>query len=358
MSGGVAAPAAHAASVTAGPTPTADPTTPTNPAVPALVAASSPLPTATAPTAPTGTPPNQPENVPPNQATQSAALPETQAASAPLPLDPAVVAQTSAPGRASPVESTVDSVAGLLPGRVPSRAAPVSAPIEVPEHARSTAAQRRAMRTKLGARYDVATRAVTKLLSERPGLRFGAGDRAAILAELAVVRVFADDPGGQYDADFYVCLADGLRRLPTARTVVVRGIPVDTEVRPESVIRLPTPVVAAPVAGAGVVGPAEALIWTTTGRRLDGLLDDEPPADDEDEETPPVQGRSSDVVLSGHTRLRVLAVESTPVRRILLAEDGAVPEAALTRLRAAAAARPEVGAVVSGRWFGSLPAAG
>lgn len=261
-------------------------------------------------------------------------------------------------------ESTVDSIAGLLPGRDTRRttqppAAAVSTPIEVPENARSTAAQRRAMRAKLGSRYDVATRAVTKLLSERPGLRFGAGDRAALLAELAVVRVFADDPGGRYDADFYVCLADGLRRLPTARTVVVRGIPADTDVRPESVIRLPTPVVAAPAVGASPVGPAEALIWTTTARRLDGLLDDEAPAVDEDDETPPVPGRSTDVVLSGHTRLRVLAVESAPVRRILLAEDGAAPEAALTRLRAAAAARPEAADLPStSRWFGPLPAAG
>jgi hypothetical protein len=280
----------------------------------------------------------------------------------------------------STVDSTVDisadsgvgSIAGLLPGRdrrpAPQQALPVaqvSTPIEVPENARSTKTQRRAMRAKLGSRYDVATRAVTRLLSERPGLRFGSGDRAALLAELAVVRVFADDPDdpdGHYDTDFYVCLADGLRRLPTARTVVVRGIPADTEVQPESVIRLPTPMVAAQALSASTVGPAEALIWTTTGRRLDGLLDADEPGDesgDEEEEAAP--SRSGDVVLSGHTRLRVLAVESAPVRRILLAEDGAAPEAALTRLRAAAAARPDpaqLPQVLSvSRWFGPLPAA-
>jgi hypothetical protein len=203
------------------------------------------------------------------------------------------------------------------------------------------------MRGKLGARYDVATRAVTRLLSERPGLRSGTRDHSALLAELAVVRVFAEDPTTAYDADFYVVLADGLRRLPTARTVVVRGIPADTDAKPDSLIRLPAPVVAAPVLPARSVGPAEALIWTTTARRLDGLTagDDQEP----------------DVVLSGHTRLRVLAVETGPVRRLLLAEDGTPPEPALVRLRAAAAVRasadPLDDQLASTRWFGALPTA-
>jgi hypothetical protein len=247
-----------------------------------------------------------------------------------------------------------DSVTGLLPAREPRpttaqppAAQPTAAhPIEVPAEARSTADQRRAMRVKLGARYDVATRAVTRLLSERPGLRSGTRDHSALLAELAVVRVFADDPTAAYDADFYVVLADGLRRLPTARNVVVRGIPADTEARPDTLIRLPAPVVAAPVLPARPVGPAEALIWTTTARRLDGLTG---PADDD---------AAADVVLSGHTRLRVLAVESG---RLLLAEDGTPPEPALVRLRAAAAARaiadPLDGQPATTRWFGALPTA-
>lgn len=198
------------------------------------------------------------------------------------------------------------------------------------------------MRGKLGARYDVATRAVTRLLSERPGLRSSARDHAALLAELAVVRVFAEDPCAAYDADFYVVLADGLRRLPTARAVVVRGIPANTEARPDTLIRLPAPVVAAPVLPARPVGPAEALIWTTTARRLDGLTEPET--------------ASEDVVLSGHTRLRVLAVEDG---RLLLAEDGTPREPALARLRAAAAARtiadPQDDQPAPTRWFGALP---
>ncbi|MDA3650205.1 hypothetical protein LZ318_24835 [Saccharopolyspora indica] len=254
-----------------------------------------------------------------------------------VPPPPAAVGTLPASTK-STVEPAAKSVAGLLP----KRDLPAAQAVEVPEDVRSTPEQRRAMRAALGSRYDVATRAVTRLLSERPGMRFASEDRAALLAELAVVRVFADDPAGEYDADFYVCLADGLRRLPTVRTVVVRGIPADTAVRPESVLRLPTPVVAAPAAGTEPVGPAEALIWTTTGRRLDGLLDE------------PISHRG-DVVLSGHTKLRVLAVES---ERILLAEDGTARDAALTRLRAAAAARAGIAdQQATSRWFGPLPAA-
>jgi hypothetical protein len=263
-----------------------------------------------------------------------------------------------------------DSVVSLLPGKPRPVAVEPVVPtvVEVPENIRGTAEQRRAMRDRFGSRYDQAVRVVTKLLSERPGLRFGSQDRAALLTELAVVRMFADDPLAQYDTDFHVCLADGLRRLPTVRTVVVRGIPADTQARPQDVLRLPAPVVAA-LGSAGPVGPAEALIWTTTARRLDGLIT--PPAADD---------APGQVVLAGHTRLRVLAVEEVPVRRILLAEDGAAPEAALTRLRAIAAARaaaakdtakdtahdaaPDTAREATdftddtvGPWFGPLPAA-
>ncbi|MBK1787781.1 hypothetical protein [Prauserella cavernicola] len=254
---------------------------------------------------------------------------------------PAVAPTAEEPAAPSTGEATTAAPSETTPAETPAAPAAPTAAIEVPEHARSTTEQRRAMRGRLGSRYDVATRAVAQLLSERPGLRFGSGDRSALLAELAVVRVFADEPDGAYDADFYTCLADGLRRLPTARTVVVRGIPEGTDVQPESVLRLPTPVVAAPLT-ASVAGPAEALIWTTTARRLDGLRDE----------------GGAEVVLSGHTRLRVLAVETTPVRRVLLAEDGSAGEAALTRLRAASAARAAPAEPVpASRWFGPLPAA-
>ncbi|GAB3466959.1 hypothetical protein GCM10027436_81400 [Actinophytocola sediminis] len=221
--------------------------------------------------------------------------------------------------------------------------------VEVPADASSTAQQRQAVRGRLGTRYDVATRAVTRLLSERPGLRAGPGETAALLAELAVVRVFAEEPGERYDADFQICLAGGLRRLPTARTVVVRGIPADTDVRPQTVLRLRAPVVAAPATRTGSLGPAEALIWMATARRIDGLLIGHQKDRD----------LAGEVALPAHTRLRVLAVEPGAVRRVLLAEDGLPSEAALTRLRAAAAARANTQdpAPPDDRWFGPLPAA-
>jgi hypothetical protein len=217
----------------------------------------------------------------------------------------------------------------------PSQATPVA---EVPEGARSTTTQRQSMRERLGARYDLAARVVTTLLSERPGLRSGGADRAAQLAELAVVRAFIDNPDGPYDTDFHIVLADGLRRLPTARAVVVRGIPDDTDVRPDSTLRLPTPVIAAP-ASATPAGPAEALIWTTTGRRIDDLQDK----------------ATGEVVLPGHTRLRVLAVERSPVHRVLLAEEGAAADAAVARLRAVADKRNGTTGPAVARWFGQLP---
>jgi len=252
----------------------------------------------------------------------------------------AAMAATTASATAPVAARHVDSVVGLLPTSAATEPPPAARPIEVPADACSTVEQRRSMRGKLGSRYDVATRAVTRLLSERPGLRAGATDPAALLTELAVVRVFADDPDSRYDNDFYVCLAGGLRRLPTTRAVVVRGIPEDTEVAPEAVLRLPVPVVAAATSLDHRAGAAEALIWTTTARRLDGLLD------------------TADVVLSAHTRLRVLGVDAGPVRRVLLAEDGTPREAALDRLRAAVDARAELrDQPVATRWFGALPAA-
>ncbi|OLF17641.1 hypothetical protein [Actinophytocola xanthii] len=294
-----------------------------------------------------------PRSMPPAEVAPAATRPAARPVPEPTAL--AVVERTVEPpvppNVRAPVERPAEDVsAGTGTNAEPAPAEPprgrdvrqevVAVPVEVPEGVRSTLTQRRAMRERLGTRYDVATRVVTKLLSERPGLRFGTGDRAALLAELAVVRAFADDPTAQYDADFYVCLADGLLRLPTARAVVVRGIPADAAVTPSSVLRLPAPVIAAP-AIAPTVGPAEALIWTTTGRRLDGLQD-EP---------------TGEIVLPGHTRLRVLAVEREPLHRVLLAEDGAAPDAALARLRAAATKRTAEPGTATTRWFGPLPAA-
>lgn len=255
------------------------------------------------------------------------------------------------------------AVPNAVPHALPQPEAAAQRIIEVPADVRSTAQQRSGMRAKLGSRYDVAARAVARLLSERPGLRTGDRDQSALLTELAVVRVFAEDPAGGYDPDFFVCLACGLRRLPTARAVVVRGLPAGTDLQADAMLQLRVPVLAAPALPARQVGPVEALIWTTTGRRLDGLLDDLVDGGDNEDDDPDSQESESQqahgVVLSGHTKLRVLGVESG---RFLLAEAGAPREAALNRLRAAASSRDTADAPraphgpAGTRWFGALPA--
>jgi hypothetical protein len=278
--------------------------------------------------------------------------PPTTAVAPPMTPGPSaspVAAELSTSDTALSTSDTALSTSDTAPSASDTVVPAAQAPIEVPADATSTAQQRQAVRGRLGSRYDVATRAVTRLLSERPGLRAGPGERIALLAELAVVRMFAEDPGERHDTDFYVCLAGGLRRLPTSRAVVVRGIPADVHFQEDAVLRLRTPVVAAPATGIGSLGPAEVLIWTAAARRIDGLLTGHPNCDD----------RSGEVALPAHTRLRVLAIEPGAVRRVLLAEDGTPKAAALARLRAAAAARADVrdaGTPVD-RWFGPLPAA-
>ncbi|WP_258903400.1 hypothetical protein [Actinokineospora sp. UTMC 2448] len=270
-------------------------------------------------------------------AAQTGPPPAAPASSSPaVSLAPALLTPVSAVAPPA-ARAAVQVTAAMTAVPAPSRALPAAATraaVEVPIDAHSTPEQRQRVRAALGSRYDIAVRTVTRLLSERPGLRAG-GDDPALLAELAVVHVFADDPQAFYDADFHSCLAGGLRRLPTLRGVVVRGIPEESNAQTGAVLRLPTPVVALPARVTRPVGPAEALIWTTTARRLDDLGD-------------------GDAVLPAHTRLRVLAVEHS---RLLLAEDGAPTDTALTRLRAAAATRPPTTTPTPTRWFGALPAA-
>ncbi|MCP2306583.1 hypothetical protein [Actinokineospora globicatena] len=252
-----------------------------------------------------------------------------------------LVPATSAPtdAEARPLPTLVPKPAPAIPtnAATPTEAVPTNTP--VPADARSDEAQRRAVRSALGTRYDSATRAVVQLLAERPGLR-ASGDQATLLTELAVVRVFAEAPG-PYDTAFHTCLTAGLRRLPTMRGVVVTGSSQPNHAE-GALLRLEGPMLAVAQVGASVPGDTELLIWTTTARRLEGLLD----AD-----------RRNDVVLPTHTALRVLGVEGN---RLLLAEEGASAERALTNLRAAAAARAAVDVPHHphpARWFGALPAA-
>ncbi|SDH38394.1 hypothetical protein [Agrococcus jejuensis] len=269
---------------------------------------------------------------------QREAAPERVAA--PAPAQPAAT-----PALAAQVEPVVATAAvAPEPAQAPAPAPaprPTASAIDVPLGVRSTADQRHRVRSALGSRYDVASRTVAQLLAQQPGMRV-ATDRSAMLTGLSLVRVFATEPHAEYDLDFHTCLAEGLAMLPTARSVVVRGIPAGVDATPGSLLRLRTPLVAAAADGPAT-GPSEALIWTTSGRRLDRVLHGTPGA--------------ADVVLPAGVRLRVLGSAEGPSPRLLLAEESADAEQALARLQAAAEARGEVGTHAIDRWFGDLPLA-
>ncbi|GEB44998.1 hypothetical protein MTE01_09430 [Microbacterium testaceum] len=303
-------------------------------------------PSAVAPTAP-GTP--QPTTTAPAQTTAPARSTAPERATPP--------AQTTAPASQSalvPEETGVDPVdatsfpassvseRGPAPSGEPSAVVLPRRLLEVPVDVRSTAEQRHGVRTALGPRYDIASRTVSHLLAQQPGMRAATGDRSAMLTGLSLVRIFAAEPHAEYDLDFHICLAEGLAMLPTARTVVVRGIPSAAGAAPGDVLRLRMPLVAAAADGPAT-GPAEALIWTTSGRRLDRVLHGATGAED--------------IALPAGIRLRVLEGVGGPADRVLLAEEGTGTEPALARLRSAAEARGDLRAHTDDRWLGDLPSA-
>ncbi|RLK54352.1 hypothetical protein [Actinokineospora cianjurensis] len=333
------------------PAATAAPAIPT--AAPAIPAAAQAMPSAAAPQANQVLPSVEasPQRAtiaqPAGQALPPLPAPANEAA--PLPTAPGAIASLTAQASAPRLPSVAPTSSALpLPAAITAPPAANALPAlvskahtdpAVPADARSDEAQRRAVRASLGTLYDSATRAVVQLLAERPGLR-ASGDQATLLTELAVVRVFAEAPGA-YDTAFHTCLTAGLRRLPTMRGVVVTGAHQANHAE-GALLRLEGPMLAVSSVGASVPGDTELLIWTTTARRLEGLLD----AD-----------RRNDVVIPTHTALRVLGVEGN---RLLLAEEGASTERALSNLRAAAAARAAVDVPHhphTARWFGALPAA-
>jgi hypothetical protein len=212
---------------------------------------------------------------------------------------------------------------------VPLRAQPVveSPPAEVDRrwlaHQVSTAEDRQAFRASLGWRYDAAARSVARLLAEQPGLR-GAGDAdEALMTDLAAVRVFAigdradfvrsvRSGGSESDRPFAVCVAAGLRRLPSFQGAVVCGGPADPEAanayRVGQELTEAAPLTAFDAVGAHVPGAVEFLLWSATARRLSGFGGDSPYAE---------------LAFLPGTIFRVLAVDpedTSPVRRVLLAE--------------------------------------
>ncbi|WP_181408287.1 hypothetical protein [Schumannella sp. 10F1B-5-1] len=272
--------------------------------------------------------------------TPSASGTSTAASAASTPAAPERPAPTTA--EQLPADESPEAATAREQAPEPARPSRRASTVDVPIGASSTSDQRHRVRTTLGSRYDVASRTVSQLLAQQPGMRVAAGDRSAMLTGLSLVRVFATEPHGDYDLDFHTCLAEGLAMLPTARSVVVRGVPAGIDATPGSTLRLRTPLVAA-AANGPATGPAEALIWTTSGRRLDRVLHG--------------SAGAADVVLPAGTRLRVLGTADGSASRLLLAEEGADAELALARLQAAAEARGDLGAHADDRWFGDLPSA-
>ncbi len=202
-------------------------------------------------------------------------------------------------------------------------------------------------------RYDTAARLVARLLAEHPGLRGDGPADEALVAELAAVRLFvrrdqeefvASVREGGTDADrpFAICVAGGLRRLPSLQGVVVRGGPADQAFadayEPGQELAEEAPLIAIDDLAAEVPGAVEVLIWSAAARRLTGLT----------------EGPHAEVAFLPGTVFRVLAVDPPrpgAVRRVLLAE---IPpgrskpvteewtERMLGRLREAAEARADV----------------
>ncbi|MFB9840311.1 hypothetical protein [Actinoallomurus acaciae] len=188
----------------------------------------------------------------------------------------------------------------------------------------STPQERQAFRASLGWRYDAATRSVARLLAEHPGLRSAGPPDEALMTDLAAVRVFAGRDqaatvesfrfgGDDADRAFAVCVAGGLRRLPSFQGAVVRGGPpgsgaADAYREGEDLVEA-APLIALDDLDAPVPGGVEFLIWSATARRLTGFAEGRP--------TPEV------AFLPG-TVFRVLAVDpppaTAPVRRVLLTE--------------------------------------
>jgi hypothetical protein len=220
----------------------------------------------------------------------------------------------------------------------------------------STPEERQAFRAAFGMRYESAVRLVARSLSEHPGLRGAGMADATLVAELAAVRLFVTGDqaefvesvragGREHDRPFAVCVAGGLRRLPSLQGVVVRGGPEDPGAAdayvPGQELAEEAPMIALDDVSAQVPGAVELLIWSVGARRLSGLADGP---------------RAAEVAFLPGAVFRVLAVDPPPsapspdgpARRVLLAElppGRSKPVSAewadriLTRLAEAAAAR-------------------
>ncbi|MEU3186695.1 hypothetical protein ABZ707_21200 [Streptomyces sp. NPDC006923] len=186
-------------------------------------------------------------------------------------------------------------------------------PVRASHH--SSAQEREALRSHLGADWDRHAGAVQRVLTRLPGLRT-TEDQDDLAADLAAVHAHVNAEGGRpaearllagverRDTDilaFLACLASGLRRLPSFRGTAVRTAGLIGE---GVELLLPGEELGEPIAVSALALDKEYpsvpddhyLIWSMTGRHAGSLADDESSHDPDE------------VFFGPGTRFRVLQV--------------------------------------------------
>ncbi len=217
-----------------------------------------------------------------------------------------------------PVRTSTAAPVTPAPAAAPARSRAVRSGSIAPTH-RSTEEEQTAFRALIGLRWDTHAAPVRRAFSRLPAV--GAGERAAASVDLVAVRLFLTEPDGDYGPaalrsgderlrPYLACLASGLRRLPTYRGAVVRGV--DGSAIDRLGLRSGASVLtgSAPVGGLSLAGRSDPerdwppttaayVIWSDTARWVAALLDGA-------EDAPPDTG--GDVVFGPGTRFAVLDV--------------------------------------------------
>ncbi len=160
---------------------------------------------------------------------------------------------------------------------------------------RSTEEERAAFRAMIGLQWDSHAAPLRRAFSRLPAI--AAGERAAATVDLVAVRLYLTaqrtEPDGEFGPaalhsgderlrPYLACLASGLRRLPTYRGAVLRGV--DASAQERARLRPDTTILAEPGPVGGLSFPGETsygwpqtsgayVIWSDTARRVAALFD-------------------------------------------------------------------------------------
>jgi hypothetical protein len=205
-----------------------------------------------------------------------------------------------------------------------------SCPDAVPEtvdvHHRSTPEERDWLRRTLAEQYDTYAGEVLRLLSKQPGLRAVEGEGLeAVVTDLVAVHVYLSAQDRKLDAalrsgkvglikPYAGCVVSGLRRLPSHRGIALHAgtssIAPIAELRPGSVLSVPTFLNAVGDASVPLPGDVEYLLWSFTGRRVADI--------------PQSKGKSDRILFAPGARFKVLDLVVAPaedaVSQVLLRE--------------------------------------